>query len=53
MKCLMSGLLQVEKDKLIMRIESARNGKSWDEIDSTSDQVCTDICNFSDMIATF
>ncbi|KAE9457317.1 hypothetical protein C3L33_10753, partial [Rhododendron williamsianum] len=29
---------QVEKDKLIMRIESARNGKSWDEIDSTSDQ---------------
>ncbi|KAL5984967.1 hypothetical protein ACLOJK_038804 [Asimina triloba] len=25
---------QVEKDKLIMKIESARNGKSWDEIDS-------------------
>ncbi|KAK6938063.1 Kinesin motor domain [Dillenia turbinata] len=29
---------QVEKDKLVMMIESARNGKSWDEIDSTSDQ---------------
>ncbi|XP_052190955.1 kinesin-like protein KIN-4C isoform X2 [Diospyros lotus] len=29
---------QVEKDKLIMKIESARNGKSWDEIDCTSDQ---------------
>ncbi|KAH7849370.1 hypothetical protein Vadar_016870 [Vaccinium darrowii] len=29
---------QVEKDKLKMIIESARNGKSWDEIDSTSDQ---------------
>ncbi|OVA10479.1 Kinesin [Macleaya cordata] len=25
---------QVEKDKLIMKIESARNGKSWDEIDA-------------------
>ncbi|PKU64923.1 kinesin-like protein KIN-4C [Dendrobium catenatum] len=24
---------QVEKDKLILKIESARNGKSWDEID--------------------
>ncbi|CAL5332676.1 unnamed protein product [Camellia sinensis] len=29
---------QVEKDKLVMKIESARNGKSWDEIDSNSDQ---------------
>ncbi|KAF8377384.1 hypothetical protein HHK36_030761 [Tetracentron sinense] len=27
---------QVEKDKLIMKIESARNGKSWEEIDSTN-----------------
>ncbi|XP_042407654.1 kinesin-like protein KIN-4C isoform X1 [Zingiber officinale] len=26
---------QVEKDKLILKIESARNGKSWDEIDET------------------
>ncbi|CAK7347261.1 unnamed protein product [Dovyalis caffra] len=31
---------QVEKDKLIMQIESARNGKSWDEIDSTTNQDC-------------
>ncbi|KAF5955373.1 hypothetical protein HYC85_008229 [Camellia sinensis] len=30
---------QVEKDKLVMKIESARNGKSWDEIDSNSDQL--------------
>lgn len=29
---------QVEKDKLIMKIESARNGKSWDEMESDSDQ---------------
>lgn len=29
---------QVEKDKLIMKIELARNGKSWDELDSNSDQ---------------
>ncbi|KAL7181090.1 hypothetical protein ACSBR1_040031 [Camellia fascicularis] len=29
---------QVEKDKLVMKIKSARNGKSWDEIDSNSDQ---------------
>lgn len=29
---------QVEKDKLIMKIESARSGKSWDEIDCNSDQ---------------
>ncbi|KAK7301105.1 hypothetical protein RJT34_11965 [Clitoria ternatea] len=29
---------QVEKDKLIMKIESIRNGKSWDEIDSDSNQ---------------
>ncbi|XP_044510244.1 kinesin-like protein KIN-4C [Mangifera indica] len=27
---------QVEKDKLIMQIESARNGKSWDEIECSS-----------------
>ncbi|XP_027368410.1 kinesin-like protein KIN-4C [Abrus precatorius] len=29
---------QVEKDQLIMKIESVRNGKSWDEIDSNSNQ---------------
>ncbi|XP_041019613.1 kinesin-like protein KIN-4C isoform X4 [Juglans microcarpa x Juglans regia] len=29
---------QVEKDKLIVKIESARNGKTWDEIDSSSNQ---------------
>lgn len=29
---------QVEKDKLLMKIESARSGKSWDEIDSSSNQ---------------
>ncbi|KAF7850661.1 hypothetical protein BT93_L5132 [Corymbia citriodora subsp. variegata] len=29
---------QVEKDKLIMKIESARSGKSWDEIDCNSNQ---------------
>ncbi|XP_057490870.1 kinesin-like protein KIN-4C [Actinidia eriantha] len=29
---------QVEKDKLILKIESARNGKPWDEIDSNLDQ---------------
>lgn len=29
---------QVEKDKLIMKIEAARSGKSWDEIDSSSNQ---------------
>ncbi|XVF36591.1 hypothetical protein REPUB_Repub19eG0070400 [Reevesia pubescens] len=29
---------QVEKDKLIMQIESVRNGKSWDEIDSNQNQ---------------
>ncbi|KAJ7965816.1 Kinesin-like protein [Quillaja saponaria] len=29
---------QVEKDQLIMKIESARNGKSWDEIDSNITQ---------------
>ncbi|KAJ6930352.1 kinesin-like protein KIN-4C [Populus alba x Populus x berolinensis] len=29
---------QIEKDKLIMQIESARNGKSWDEIDSSINQ---------------
>ncbi|CAK9186592.1 unnamed protein product [Ilex paraguariensis] len=29
---------QVEKDRLIMKIESAQNGKSWDEIDSNSNQ---------------
>ncbi|XP_031248596.1 kinesin-like protein KIN-4C isoform X2 [Pistacia vera] len=27
---------QVEKDKLVIQIESARNGKSWDEIDCNS-----------------
>ncbi|CAI0417548.1 unnamed protein product [Linum tenue] len=29
---------QVEKDKLIMQIESIRNGKSWDEIEAAGDQ---------------
>ncbi|XP_017981679.1 PREDICTED: kinesin-like protein KIN-4C [Theobroma cacao] len=29
---------QVEKDKLMMQIESVRNGKSWDEIDSNQNQ---------------
>ncbi|KAL4273393.1 hypothetical protein GQ457_13G009540 [Hibiscus cannabinus] len=29
---------QVEKDKLLMQIESARNGKPWDEIDSNVNQ---------------
>uniref|UniRef100_A0A2C9U0L0 Kinesin motor domain-containing protein n=1 Tax=Manihot esculenta TaxID=3983 RepID=A0A2C9U0L0_MANES len=29
---------QAEKDKLLMQIESARNGKPWDEIESNSDQ---------------
>ncbi|KOM47746.1 hypothetical protein LR48_Vigan07g145000 [Vigna angularis] len=27
---------QVEKDRLVMKIESIRNGKSWDEIESNS-----------------
>ncbi|QHN92582.1 Chromosome-associated kinesin [Arachis hypogaea] len=31
-------LAQVEKDQLAMKIESFRNGKSWDEIDSNSNQ---------------
>lgn len=30
-------LVQVEKDKLILKIESARNGKPWDEIDKTDE----------------
>ncbi|OIW04314.1 hypothetical protein TanjilG_32506 [Lupinus angustifolius] len=29
---------QVEKDQLILKIESIRNGKSWDEVDSSSNQ---------------
>ncbi|KAI4307496.1 hypothetical protein L6164_030675 [Bauhinia variegata] len=29
---------QVEKDQLVMKIESVRNGKSWEEIDSNSNQ---------------
>ncbi|KAK7321269.1 hypothetical protein VNO77_31748 [Canavalia gladiata] len=29
---------QVEKDQLIIKLESIRNGKSWDEIDSNSNQ---------------
>ncbi|KAL9274197.1 Kinesin-like protein, partial [Drosera capensis] len=29
---------QIEKDKLIMKIEAARNGKSWDEIEEGEDQ---------------
>lgn len=31
---------QVEKDQLIMKIEALRNGRSWDEIDSNSNQDC-------------
>ncbi|XP_050904863.1 kinesin-like protein KIN-4C isoform X1 [Lathyrus oleraceus] len=31
---------QLEKDQLMMKIEAARNGKSWDEIDSSSNQDC-------------
>uniref|UniRef100_A0A7N0UPR4 Kinesin motor domain-containing protein n=1 Tax=Kalanchoe fedtschenkoi TaxID=63787 RepID=A0A7N0UPR4_KALFE len=29
---------QVEKDKLLLKIESAKSGKSWDEIETDSDQ---------------
>ncbi|KHG03927.1 Chromosome-associated kinesin KIF4 [Gossypium arboreum] len=29
---------QVEKDKLVMQIESVRNGKSWEEVDSNQNQ---------------
>ncbi|GAB2273805.1 Kinesin-like protein KIN-4C [Dionaea muscipula] len=29
---------QIEKDKLIMKIEAARNGKSWDDIEFDGDQ---------------
>ncbi|KAL9272639.1 Kinesin-like protein [Drosera capensis] len=29
---------QIEKDKLIMKIEAARNGESWDEIEEVEDQ---------------
>ncbi|XP_058786276.1 kinesin-like protein KIN-4C [Vicia villosa] len=29
---------QVERDRLILKIESVRNGKSWDEVDSNSNQ---------------
>ncbi|OIW16560.1 hypothetical protein TanjilG_17733 [Lupinus angustifolius] len=29
---------QVEKDQLVLKIESVRNGKSWDEVDSNSNQ---------------
>ncbi|KAI4337598.1 hypothetical protein L6164_015993 [Bauhinia variegata] len=29
---------QVEKDQLVMKIESIRNGKSWEEVDSNSNQ---------------
>ncbi|KAF5192769.1 Kinesin, partial [Thalictrum thalictroides] len=34
---------QVEKDKLLLKIESARNGKSWDEIDSGDTNQDSDI----------
>lgn len=33
--------IQVEKDQLIMKLEAARKGKSWDEIDSLGNQVWT------------
>ncbi|CAK8568183.1 unnamed protein product [Lathyrus sativus] len=29
---------QIERDQLILKIESVRNGKSWDEVDSNSNQ---------------
>ncbi|WJX34931.1 Kinesin-like protein KIN-4C [Trifolium repens] len=29
---------QVERDQLILKIESVRNGKSWDEVDSNANQ---------------
>lgn len=32
-------VFQVEKDNLIIKLESARSGKSWEEIDSDSNQV--------------
>lgn len=32
-------MFQVEKDKLIMKLESARSGKSWEEVDTDSIQV--------------
>ncbi|XP_010254537.1 PREDICTED: kinesin-like protein KIN-4C [Nelumbo nucifera] len=38
---------QVEKDKLIMKIESARNGKSWNEID------CGDIKQECDLMKSY
>ncbi|KAF9608658.1 hypothetical protein IFM89_010442 [Coptis chinensis] len=34
---------QVEKDKLLLKIESARNGKSWDEIESGDEQQDCDL----------
>ena len=33
--CFYTLLHQVEKDKLILKIEAARSGKPWDEIDNT------------------
>nr|POE49803.1 kinesin-like protein kin-4c [Quercus suber] len=41
---------QVEKDKLIMKIELARNGKSWDEIDSSSNQDFDVLKNYASKI---
>ena len=32
-------VVQVEKDKLLKKIEAFRNGKSWDELEASSDQV--------------
>ncbi|KAF9589049.1 hypothetical protein IFM89_018311 [Coptis chinensis] len=33
----------VEKDKLLLKIESAQNGKSWDEIKSGNEQQDCDL----------
>ncbi|XP_030933548.1 kinesin-like protein KIN-4C [Quercus lobata] len=41
---------QVEKDKLVMKIELARNGKSWDEIDSSSNQDFDVLKNYASKI---
>lgn len=42
-------LSQVERDRLIMKIESVQNGKSLDEINDTSDKVrfysCLELSN--------
>lgn len=39
-------LLQVEKDRLVMLVESIRNGNPLDEINGKSDKVLLIISNF-------